>query len=82
MNKKQLAEILSTLNEKDRNASEALSRANKQFSSGQYDEAQESYTESTENRAYRNGIIDTLAILGYVAGRARNMDKWIIVQQH
>lgn len=81
MNEKQLAEILSTLNEKDRTATEALARANKQFSSGLYDDAQASYDESTEARAYRNGIIDVLAVLGYVVGIAHNTGKWIVIRK-
>ena len=81
MNKKQLAEILSTLNEKDRIATEALARANKQFSSGLCDDAHASYDESAEAREYRNGIIDTLSVLGYVVGIARNTGKWIVIQK-
>lgn len=81
MNEKQLAEILSTLNEKDRTAMDALARANKQFSSGLYDDAQASYDESAEAREYRNGIIDTLAVLGYVVGIARNTGKWIVIRK-
>lgn len=81
MTEKQLAEILSTLNEKDRAFSEALGRANRLHDTCQYDEAQEAYTEATEARAYRNAIIDTLSVLGYVAGIARNTGNWTIVRK-
>lgn len=81
MDEKQLAEILSTLNEKDRTATDALTRANVLHTSGRYDDAQEAYTESVQNMAYRDGIIDTLAILGYVAGIARNTGKWVIIRK-
>lgn len=81
MTEKQLAEIIGTLNEKDRIATEALARANRQFSSGLYDDAQASYDESAGAREYRNGIIDTLAVLGYVVGIARNTGTWIVIRK-
>lgn len=81
MTKKQLADVLSILNEKDRNATEALSRANALHTSGRYDDAQEAFSEYEQSSAYRDGVIDTLARLGYVAGTDRNTHEWVIIRK-